>query len=155
MEKTFELTIVTPEKVTHEGTAQGLTLPAWEGSMGILPGHQAALVFLQEGVVKVQDANGEKYLSVSGGFAEIQPKKVTLFAETAEMAQELDEERAKLAAARAKEVLTTVRKTKGYDSIDVEQAQASLRRALVRIKVSELRRGHTRHGSVVAPHDEN
>lgn len=151
--KSFELIVVTPERVTYQGKAESLSLPAWEGSMGVLPGHQSALVFLKEGVVTFREGANEQVLALSGGFAEIHPKKVTLFAETAEMAQELDEERARLALSRAKESVVAARKK--LSDIDVEAAQATLRRALVRLRVaSTLRRGRPRHDATPRPHNE-
>jgi F-type H+-transporting ATPase subunit epsilon len=152
MQKNFDLTIVTPERVTYQGKARSLSLPAWEGSMGILPGHQAALVLLREGVVNLGLESGEDALSVSGGFAEIGPKQVTLFAETAELAQNLDEERAKLAAQRAKDTLVKARQGKpGAQEADVEAAQAALRRALVRLKVAGALRRIRRPGAEALP----
>src|SRR3989338_7459930 len=107
--KEFELSIVTPERVTFQGKAESLTLPAWEGSMGVLPGHQSALVLLKEGVAVFRSGENQEVLSISGGFAEIHPEKVVLFAETAELARELNEERARLAAQRAKEAISGIR----------------------------------------------
>ncbi|MBI2071283.1 MAG: ATP synthase F1 subunit epsilon [Elusimicrobia bacterium] len=137
--KIFELTVVTPERITFQGKISSLILPAWEGSMGILPGHTPALVLIKEGVIRTQNEEGiEETMSVSGGFVEIGQRKATLFAETAELAQEIDEERARLALARAKEdVAKTRAPKKGPQEIDVEKAQAALRRALTRLKAVE------------------
>ncbi|MBI4064090.1 MAG: ATP synthase F1 subunit epsilon [Elusimicrobia bacterium] len=139
---TFELSVVTPERTTYEGTAAYLDLPAWEGSLGVLPGHAPALVLLQEGVARVKDVSGQEWLlALSGGFAEIDQKKVTLFAETAELAAEINEERARLAQERAKEdIQKSRRREKGSEDIDIGKAQTALKRSLVRLKVSELRR---------------
>ncbi|MBI4670008.1 MAG: ATP synthase F1 subunit epsilon [Elusimicrobia bacterium] len=138
--KLFDFSIVTPERLTFEGKAAYLRLPAWEGSMGVLAGHAPALVLLKEGAATVRQADGqEDILSLSGGFAEIGPKKVVLFAETAELAQEIDGERARLAASRAREMIGQARRgPKDARDIDVEKAQAALRRALMRLKVFEV-----------------
>ena len=137
--KKFELTVITPERTTYEGLVGSLLLPAWEGALGVLAGHAPALILLKEGVARTRDAQGrEEILSLSGGFAEITPEKVTLFAETAEMGLEIDEERARLAIERAKEsILKFRRHEKGAEEIDIEKARASLRRALTRLRVAQ------------------
>lgn len=136
--KAFNLTIVTPEKVTFEGKVDYLNLPAQEGSWGVLAGHASSLVLLREGALVFDKDNAQEFLSVSGGFAEIEPNKTVVFAETAEFAQELDLERARLSAERAKEILQSAKKKKGsYEEADIEQAAASLRRALTRLKIFE------------------
>lgn len=135
--KTFDLTVVTPERISFEGQARSLSLPAWEGSMGVLAGHQSALVLLREGIVAIRAYDAEEALtiSISGGFVEILPRKIVLFAETAELAQEVDEERARIALERARAMLKAGQAR--LEDVDIEKAQAALRRALVRLKVRE------------------
>ncbi|MFC1521815.1 ATP synthase F1 subunit epsilon [Elusimicrobiota bacterium] len=139
----FEFTVITPEKTTLTGKANYISIPAWEGSMGILPRHEPYIVMLTEGLVYIEKSSSDKtdqdeYLSVSGGFAEITQKKVTLFAETAETATNINEERARLAMQRAKDsIVMASKREKGYQRIDVQAAQAALGRALVRLKTSQ------------------
>ncbi|MBI4368755.1 MAG: ATP synthase F1 subunit epsilon [Elusimicrobia bacterium] len=150
MSKTFGLAVVTPERKTLETQAQSLTLPAWEGSMGVLAGHAPSLALLREGAVRARlETNEEQVLSISGGFAEITPSQVTLFAETAELAHELDAERANLAVARAKDqIARSRRRDQGYEEVDIEKAQAALRRALVRLKISENLKRHPSRSNI-------
>lgn len=135
--KEFELVVVTPERTSFQGKAVSLSLPAWEGSLGVLPGHAPALILLQEGLARARTPEGqEEILAVCGGFAEISPTRVTLFAETAELGEEVDAERARLSAERAKaDIAKFRRRDKDYQQIDIDKAQASLRRALTRLKV--------------------
>ena len=106
--------------------------------MGVLPGHTPALVLLHVGAVVIRDGSGERHLAVSGGFAEIGPKKVILFAETAEQAEDISKERARLDAERAKAELAHAR-GKGADhaEMDILVAEAKLRKALVRLQVAD------------------
>lgn len=137
------LRIVTPEKVAWEGTVDSLTVPAWEGGLGILPGHAPLLAQMKEGVVRIREKGEERLLAVSGGFVEVLDGKVSLFAETAELAGEIDAERARQSAEAAKKSL----KTPAAGVLD-EQALASLRRAMARLRVAELSRVR---GKVVHP----
>jgi F-type H+-transporting ATPase subunit epsilon len=129
------LRVVTPEKIAWEGYVDSLTVPAWEGSLGILPGHAPLLAQLREGVARARSGDEERLLAISGGFVEVFDGKASLFAETAELAEEIDAERARQAAERAKKAL----KSPAADVSD-EQAAAALRRAMVRLRVAELSR---------------
>jgi F-type H+-transporting ATPase subunit epsilon len=141
---TLPLRIVTPEKVAWEGAVASLTVPAWEGSLGILPGHAPLLAQLKEGVVRILQGDAERLLAVSGGFVEVSEGKAALFAETAELAEEVDAERARQAAEKAKQA---VRASSG-EVLD-EAAAAALRRAMARLQAAELSR--LRRGSPRAP----
>jgi len=152
--KEFNLTIVTPEKVTFEGKVEYLGLPAWEGSLGVLSGHISSLVLLQEGVVVLRKSQGTDFLAVSGGFAEISPQRAIVFAETAELAGELDVERAKLALQRAKDIALKPSTKETPEEIDIEVTRAALRRALVRLKTFEMYSRHKKSGPVF-PNQEN
>jgi len=142
MGKTLTLEMVTPEKVAFSESADFVALPAYEGEMGVLPGHEAFLVQLREGEIRIKTSSGTKNFAVSGGFAEVKKDKVSVFAETAEMADEIDAERAHQALEKAKS--ETLRPA---DSLSLAQAEAAMRRAQVRIRVANLRgrRGGTTH----------
>src|SRR5712671_4193104 len=101
-EKSLTLELVTPEKVAWSAPADLVVLSAFEGEMGVLPGHQPFLVQLAAGEVRVTDKGQVKRFAVSGGFAEIKDDTISLFAETAELADQIDAERAKQAFERAK-----------------------------------------------------
>ena len=136
--KQLRLTIVTPEKtVLTDKPVDFVTLPAFGGEMGVLPGHASFVVQLKEGLLRYKSGHEHGDFSVLGGFAEINKNKVLVLAEAAELAREIDEERARQAYREAKDALNV----KG-DDLDLDSAQASLRRAAVRLKVAEIRRKH-------------
>ncbi|MBI3292092.1 MAG: F0F1 ATP synthase subunit epsilon, partial [Elusimicrobia bacterium] len=123
---TFPLEIVTPEKVALRAAVEFLVVPAYEGELGILPGHAPLLAQLQPGVLRITQVGAVTPFAISGGFVEVTPRRVAVFAETAEMAEEIDVERARLAAERARAQLAA----KAGEEVDIAQAQAALRRAL-------------------------
>ena len=135
--KTLVLGLVTPEKQVLERTVRFVVLPAWEGEMGVLPGHAPYLAALRAGEVRVTDEEGRvSRLAISGGFAEITSTAVSLFAETAEIAQEIDAERARQAEEKAQFEL----QRKDMDPLTLAAAEAALRRARIRLKVSRSQR---------------
>jgi F-type H+-transporting ATPase subunit epsilon len=128
------LELVTPEKLALSEEADFVALPAFDGEMGVLPGHEAFLVQLKPGEVRVRSGAEERRYAVSGGFAEILNDKVSLFAETAEMSEEIDVERARQALERAKA------EAHHRDPMNLAEAAAAMRRAEVRLRVATLRR---------------
>ncbi len=131
--------IVTPEKPLLAEPADFVVVPAVDGELGILPEHIALLAELQPGEIRIRTGASEQRIAVSGGFVQVRPhSRVTIFAETAEMAQEIDVERARQAAEKAREVLQS-----RPPDVDLAAIEASLRRALVRLKVSEAVRRHS------------
>lgn len=124
-----------------QGQADFIVLPAHEGEMGVLPGHENFLVQLKAGEVRVTENGEVRRFAVSGGFAEVKDDKIALFAETAEMAQEIDAERARQALERAK----SEAERKDLDPLTLAAAEAAMRRAQVRILVSERRHGIPKH----------
>jgi len=137
MANRLSLELVTPERPAFSGEGDFVVLPAWEGEMGVLPGHAPFLVQLRPGEVRFESAGETKLFAVSGGFAEVRCDKVSLFAETAEMAESIDSERARQALERAKKDL----QNKALDSMTLAHAEAAMRRAQVRLKVAQLRLG--------------
>jgi F-type H+-transporting ATPase subunit epsilon len=106
------------------------------GEFGVLSGHTPFLTTLKTGIIRYTDANGkERYVFVSGGFAEALPDKVTVLAESAERRSEIDLERAKEALARAEKRLAEDR---SRDDIDFARARGALERAAVRIHLAGL-----------------
>ncbi len=101
-DKIIELEMVTPERVAFREQADFVVIPAFQGEMGILPEHAPFLVQLQAGEVRVTKGSQMHHFAISGGFAEIKKNKLSLFAETAEMAEAIDAERAKQALEKAK-----------------------------------------------------
>ena len=136
MARRLTLELVTPERASFSGEVDLVVLPAWEGEMGVLPGHAPFLVQLQAGEVRYRDGAEVRRFAVSGGFAEIRGDKVSLFAETAEMAESIDAERARESLERAKAEL----QQRNLDPLTLANAEASLRRAQVRLKVLQRRK---------------
>ena len=137
--KSLTLELVTPEKVAMSAQADAVVLPAFEGEMGVLPDHAPFLVQLKMGEVRVTRGGETTRFAVSGGFAEVRDNKVSLFAETAELAGEIDAERARQALEKAKGDLVR----KDIDPLTLAAAEAAMRRAQVRLKVSLRRQaGH-------------
>jgi F-type H+-transporting ATPase subunit epsilon len=133
MAKKIFLSIVTPERLAWEGDVDALVVPSYEGQMGILPGHAPLLAQLHPGTVVIrQEGQDPRLLAVSGGFVEVTSSGVSLFAETAEMAEEIDAERARQSAEKAKAALKHGREEK-LDS----GAIAALERALARLRAVE------------------
>lgn len=143
--KSITLEMITPEKVAWSSQAEFVVLPALEGEMGVLPGHRPFLVELKAGEVRITEKGQLRRFAVSGGFAEIKDDKVSLFAETAEMAEAISAERAQQALERAK--AETLRKD--LDPLTLTAAEAALRRAQVRLKVAMMGR------RPAAPHQEH
>jgi F-type H+-transporting ATPase subunit epsilon len=135
--KTLTLEMTTPEKVAMQGQAEFVVLPAFEGEMGVLPGHAPFLVQLKPGEVRVTENGEVRRFAVSGGFAEVKDDKVALFAETAELADSIDAERAKQALERAKGELVR----KDIDPLTLAAAEGAIRRAQVRLMVAARRHG--------------
>lgn len=134
MPATFPLDIVTPEKTVLSEVVASVQLPAVTGSMGVLAGHAPLLAELGVGecVVKMPSGAEEQFL-VSGGFVEVSREKVTVLADTAERADEIDIDRAEAALSRARDMLT------GMESLPAEQredANAALRRAQARLRMA-------------------
>ena len=124
--------------MVFSGEAKYVSLPGSEGRMGILPNHSALLTTLGFGEVIVRTPDDqEEYFAIGGGFAEVQPEKVVVLADSAELAAEIDIERAERARARAEKYMA-----EGVPE-DLEryaQIRASLQRAQIRIDVGRRRR---------------
>ena len=131
-EKHLTLELVTPEKVAWSAAADFVVLPAENGEMGVLPGHQPFLVQLTAGEVRITDKGEVKRFAVSGGFAEIKDDAISLFAETAETGDQINAERAHQSLERAKLAATKP----GLDPEQLAEMEAAMRRAQARIRVS-------------------
>lgn len=142
MPKNLTVSLVTPEKQAFESQAEFVVLPAYAGEMGILPDHAPFLVELAHGEARITSNGSVRHFAVSGGFAEIRDNKISLFAETAEMADTIDEERANQALEKSKAEL----QRKNLDPLTLAAAEASFRRAQVRLVVAQRRKrpGSTR-----------
>ena len=129
--------IVTQERTVFSGEVDSVNLPGTEGRMGILPNHTALLTTLDFGEVMVRTGNEEEYFAIGGGFVEVQPDHVTILADSAEHAEEIDQERAERARERAEQLMA---EGVPEDPEYYAQIRASLMRAQVRMDVARRRR---------------
>lgn len=133
---TIRIDVVTAERLVFSDDADIVMVPGVEGEMGILPHHAPIMTMLKPGEVLVRKGTEEHSLAVSGGFLEVKPDHITILADAAERADEIDIARAEEAKRRAEESL----KGRTAAEVDTANAEAALRRALARIKVAEKRR---------------
>ncbi|MCI0356809.1 MAG: F0F1 ATP synthase subunit epsilon [Acidobacteria bacterium] len=129
--QTFKLEIVTPDKLVVDDSAEELQLPGKKGYLGILPGHAPLITELDVGELSYRRDGRTRHLCLAWGFAEVLPDKVTILAETAERAEEIDAARAERARDRAEERLKKLDR-----GTDLPRAQNALRRALARLRVA-------------------
>jgi F-type H+-transporting ATPase subunit epsilon len=127
--------IVTAERVVYSDDVDIVVAPGIQGQMGILPSHAPLLTTLQPGELVVRKDSEETAIFVSGGFLEIMQNRVTVLADTAERAEEIDMARAEEAKVRAEE-----RVREHVPEMDLARAEAALRRSLMRLKIAERRR---------------
>jgi F-type H+-transporting ATPase subunit epsilon len=133
MADTIQLEIVTPERLVVDDTADYIEIPGKTGYVGVLPGHAPLITEVSIGEIHYRKGPVMNRLAVAAGFAEVLPNKVTILAETAEKAGEIDVSRAQAARQRAEEALRTAGPTGNAE------AQAALRRATARIDVAAKR----------------
>jgi len=134
---TIHVDIVSAEGEIFAGEATMVFAPASGGEIGVAPRHAPLLTTMKAGEVRVQDLNGEEHLFwVGGGALEVQPHKVTVLADTAVRAKDLDEAAALAAKQRAEEALRDRK-----DAMEIAEAQAELARAAAQLRaIEKLRR---------------
>jgi F-type H+-transporting ATPase subunit epsilon len=131
----IHLEIVTAERVVLSDDVDMINAPTKDGRVGILPRHAPLLTILEIGELDIVKGGVTTPFAISGGFMEVLPHRVTILADTAERADEIDEARAE-AARRAAEQRIAERKS----AQDLALAEAELRRALVQLKVAQLKK---------------
>ena len=137
MTKQFALSLVTPQKqLLNALPVESVVLPALSGEMGVLAGHIPMVVQLGFGSLRYKQDGKEETFAVLGGFAEITHEAVQVFAEGADLADEIDEEEEKQKIKRAKESLSR----KDAD-IDFELAELEIKQAIARMKVKHRHLG--------------
>src|SRR4051812_43456756 len=135
MAESFKVEIVTPERKVVEDRATEMQLPGKSGYLGILPGHAPLITELAVGEIGYKNEQGQiKRLAVAWGFAEVLPTKVTILAEVAEKAEEIDVTRAQKAKEQAQQVLQST--SAGSDDEKRSQAEAAVDRANARLEVA-------------------
>lgn len=133
------LELVTPDRAVVKEAVDEVQVPGAEGYFGVLPGHTPLLAALQVGELWFRQGTETSHLAVAFGFAEVLPDRVTVLAQVAERAEEIDIERAKEAERRARD-----RVTKSAVKIDLERARIALMKSLIRLQVAEKIRDHSR-----------
>ncbi len=132
MPDTFQLEIVTPEKMVVRAAAEEMQIPGRNGYLGILPGHAPLITELAVGEITYRGGDGTHCLAVAWGFAEVLPDKVTILAETCERPDEIDAARARKAKQRAEQRLKDI-----SPETDFPRAVDALQRAETRLQVCE------------------
>jgi len=133
------LEIVTPDRALVTEQVDEVELPGADGYFGVLPGHTPLLASLQVGELWYRVGQEKHYLSLAFGFAEVLPDRVTVLAQIAERAQDIDVERAERAKKRAEEELAHARITPQTD-LDLERARIALMKSLIRLQVASRAR---------------
>ena len=133
---TFSLKIIASDRIFYDGRCKNLILPAPDGEKGILAYHENMVIAVNVGIAKMQIGEGQwTEIAVGDGFAEIVNNRVTILVDTAERPEEIDIRRAEEAKERAEEQLRQKQSTQEY-----YQTQASLARAMNRLKLSQEKR---------------
>jgi F-type H+-transporting ATPase subunit epsilon len=127
---TLKIDVVTAERIVYSADVDEVVAPGAQGQLGILPHHAPLMTILEAGALVIKKGGQEDILAISGGFLEVRPDHVIVLADQAERAEEIDAARAEDARKRAEARLKE--KTTGMDE---DQAEAALRRAMVRLSV--------------------
>jgi len=125
------LEVVTPDSLLVSKEVDVVVATATEGEFGVLAGHVPFLASLDIGELRFRDGNLTEYAAVSGGFAEVTGEKMTILAEAAEMARDIDVDRAKRARERAEQRVAK----SAQEQLDYVRAEAALKRAILRLRV--------------------
>ncbi|MDX8361077.1 MULTISPECIES: F0F1 ATP synthase subunit epsilon [Bacillaceae] len=129
--KVVKVHVVTPDGPVLEEDVEMVIAKAQSGELGILPGHIPMVAPLQIGVVRLKKGTDTELVAVSGGFLEVRPEKVTILAQAAEVAADIDVLRAKAAKERAEQRLRAQQ-----SDVDFRRAEMSLQRAINRLNVT-------------------
>ena len=131
----IQLQIVSADRSLVNEQADEIQIPGAGGYFGVLPGHTPLLATLQVGQLWYRQGQDKHYLSLAFGFAEVQPDRVTILAQIAEKAEEIDVTRAEAAKKRAEERLS-----KPTMDVDFERARVALMKSLIRLQVASRAR---------------
>ena len=131
----INLQIVSADRLLVSDKVDEVEIPAADGYLGILPGHTPLLALLQVGELWYRKGQEKTYLSIAFGFVEVQPDRVTILAQIAEKADEIDVARAEQAKKRAEERLS-----KSAVEMDFERARIALLKSLIRLQVASRAR---------------
>ena len=129
------LEIVTPERLAFSEEVDSVQVPGIEGELGILPHHAPLVSLLGVGELRIRKGGQEELFAVAGGFLQVRPDKVVVMAETADLASEIDLEKAEQARRDAERMLAEG----SEEGADLGAARAALQAALLKIRVAERR----------------
>ncbi len=132
---TMHLEVISAERQVYSDEVEMVVAPGAEGQLGILPRHAPLMTVLQPGEVLIRKDGEETYLALTGGFMEVMGNRVTILADACERSEEIDEERAQQAVARAQERIAN-----HTTDLQLERAVASMRRAQARLNIARRRR---------------
>src|SRR6185295_2362950 len=131
----LQLQIVSADRSLVNETVDEVVIPGFDGYFGVLPGHTPLLAVLQVGELWYRQGQDKHYVSIAFGFAEVLPDRVTILAQIAEKADEIDVARAEAAKTRAEERLA-----RPAVDMDAERARIALMKALIRLQVASRAR---------------
>lgn len=131
--KTTAFAVVTIEGTVESADASSVTIPTADGEITVLPEHTPLVSVLKPGVLTVRAGEKEKHVAVSGGFVQVAADSVTILADTAERADDIDVRRAEAARKRAEEAMA-----KQHEREDLTDAAAELQKHLARLRAAEL-----------------
>ena len=133
----IKLDVVTVERTILSEEVDYISAPGVDGVLGILPRHTPLMTALAEGELHYRKDGVEYDFAIGGGFVEVRPNRVIVLADSAERADEIDEQRAQAARERAEQAL----KERPRGDVEFARLERSLRRAEVRLKVARQKRG--------------
>lgn len=132
--KTIKVSVVTPDGPVYESDVEMVSTRGKGGELGILPGHIPLVAPLEITSVRLKkNGKTDEVIAFSGGFLEVRPDKVTVLAQAAERASDIDVERAQRAKERAEQRLNQ----QHQEHIDFKRAEIALKRAMNRITIAE------------------
>jgi F-type H+-transporting ATPase subunit epsilon len=134
MENALHLEVVTPDKQVVSQAVDYVSAPGVEGEFGVLPNHVNLLSALTIGALRFSAGGKSRYAFIAGGFADVSNNQVTVLAEAAELAEDIDQARAQAAKERAEKRLTD-----RTEKVDATRAEASLKRAVSRLHIAAYR----------------
>jgi F-type H+-transporting ATPase subunit epsilon len=132
------LEIVTPDRALVTAEVDEVNLPGSQGYFGVLPGHTPLLATLQVGELWYRIGQERHYFAIAFGFAEVLPDRVTVLAQIAEKAEEIDTARAEAAKRRAEE--RVARTATPQTELDFERARIAMMKSLIRLQVASRAR---------------
>ena len=131
----IQLEIVTPERLAFSDEVDSVVVPGADGEIGVLPHHAPLVSTLGAGELRLRKGGQEESFAIVGGFLQVRPDRVVVLAETADLASDIDLEKAQEARREAERAL----ESGFHEGADLSAARAQLQQALLRIRVAERR----------------